>query len=93
MAAVATTASADAWWHFQALAQLTGGNFYYTGPAPVPGGEWGDGGVYSYEALNFVDGKRTARQIAAELSAEFGVIPTDMVLEYLQDLRKIGVLQ
>ncbi|MBS0580819.1 MAG: DUF4910 domain-containing protein [Proteobacteria bacterium] len=56
-------------------------------------GEWGDGEQYSYEALNFVDGKRTARQIAAELSAEFGAIPTELVVEYLQDLRKIGVLQ
>jgi hypothetical protein len=56
-------------------------------------GEWGDGEEYSYEALNFVDGKRTARQIASELSAEFGAIPTDLVVEYLQDLRKIGVLQ
>jgi Mg-chelatase subunit ChlD len=42
VATVATTADADAWWMFQSIAQLTGGKFYYTGPAPTPGGEWSD---------------------------------------------------
>jgi hypothetical protein len=33
------------------------------------------------------------QQIDAELSAEYRPIPTDLVVEYLQALRKIGVVQ
>jgi hypothetical protein len=40
-----------------------------------------------------LDGTRTAQQIDAELSAEYGPIPTDLVLEYMQALRKIGLVQ
>jgi hypothetical protein len=47
---------------------------------------------YAYEALNLVDGKRSARQIAECLSAEYGAVPTELVTEYLQALQKIGVL-
>jgi len=56
-------------------------------------GEWGGGEEYAYEALNFADGTRTAQQIDAELSAEFGSVPTNLVVEYMQALRKIGVVQ
>lgn len=56
-------------------------------------GEWGAGEEYAYEALNFADGTRTARQIDAALSAEFGPVPTQLVVEYLQALHRIGVLQ
>ena len=56
-------------------------------------GEWGRGEEYAYEALNFADGTRTAQQIDAELSAEYGPIPTDLVVEYMEALRKIGVVQ
>ena len=56
-------------------------------------GEWGGGEEYAYETLNFADGMRTAQQIDEELSAEYGPIPTDLVVEYLQALRKIGVVQ
>jgi hypothetical protein len=56
-------------------------------------GEWGAGEEYAYEALNFADGTRTAQQIDAELSAEYGPVPTDLVVEYLQALKRIGVVQ
>jgi hypothetical protein len=56
-------------------------------------GEWGGAEEYAYEALNFADGTRTAQQIDAELSAEYGPIPTDLVVEYMEALRKIGVVQ
>lgn len=56
-------------------------------------GEWGAGEEYAYEALNFADGTRTAQQIDAALSAEYGPIPTELVLEYLQALSKIGVVR
>lgn len=56
-------------------------------------GEWGAGEEYAYEALNFADGTRTAQQIAADLTAEYGAIPSELVVEYLQALKKIGVVQ
>jgi len=56
-------------------------------------GARGDGGAYAYEARNFADGRRTARQITNELSAEFGDVPVAMVVEYLKALETIGVLE
>jgi aminopeptidase YwaD len=56
-------------------------------------GAWGAGEEYAYEALNFADGKHSARQIADELSAEYGPIPLDVVVEYLQALKRIGVVE
>jgi aminopeptidase YwaD len=47
---------------------------------------------YAYEALNFADGKRSARQIAECLSTEYGSVPTELVVEYLEALKKIGVV-
>ncbi len=55
-------------------------------------GEWGAGEEYAYEALNFADGRRSARQIADELSAEYGSVPLELVVEYLQALAKTGLL-
>jgi hypothetical protein len=51
------------------------------------------GDAYAYEARNFADGKRTAQQIANELSAEFGQVPVAMVIEYLKALEAIKVLE
>jgi len=56
-------------------------------------GAWGDGDEYAYEALNFADGKRNAREITDELAAEYGPVSLELVVEYLQALKKIGVLQ
>jgi aminopeptidase YwaD len=56
-------------------------------------GAWGAGDEYAYEALNFADGHRSARQIADELSAEYGPVSPELVTEYLEALKKIGVLQ
>jgi hypothetical protein len=56
-------------------------------------GEWGSGEEYAYEALNLADGRRTAEQIAATLSFEYGTVPLPLVLEYLQGLKRVGVLQ
>jgi len=56
-------------------------------------GTWGSGGDYAYEALNLVDGKRSAREIADELTAEYGPVPAEPVIEYLRDLKTIGVLE
>jgi aminopeptidase YwaD len=56
-------------------------------------GLWGAGEEYAYEALNFTDGKRNAQEIRDAVSAEYGPVPLDMVVEYLKALEKIGVVE
>jgi len=51
----------------------------------------GTGDEYAYEALNFTDGKRNAQQIRDAVSAEYGPVPLELVLEYLRALEKIGI--
>ena len=53
----------------------------------------GSGGEYTYETLNLVNGKRTALDIRNELSAEFGPIPFEIVIEYLETLESIDVIK
>lgn len=53
----------------------------------------GSGGDYAYETLNFVDGKRRVLEIADSLSAVYGPVPFEMVLEYLRALESIGVIR
>ena len=53
----------------------------------------GAGHDYAYEALNFTDGKRNAQEIRDALSAEFGPVPLELVVEYLRALEKIGVIR
>jgi aminopeptidase YwaD len=60
---------------------------------PAYRGLWGDGGDYAYEVLNFVDGKRTAGQIRDAVSAEFGPVPLEHVVEYLRALESIKVIE
>jgi hypothetical protein len=56
-------------------------------------GAWGGSEEeYSFEVLNFADGRRNAQQIADALSAEYGPVPPQLVFEYLQALKRIGVL-
>ena len=56
-------------------------------------GLWGGGEEYAYEVLNFADGKRNAQQIRDAVSAEYGPVPLELVVEYLQTLEKIGVVE
>jgi hypothetical protein len=56
-------------------------------------GQRGSGGEYAYEVLNFVDGQRNAQQIRDAVSAEYGPVPLEYVVEYLRALESIGVLQ
>jgi hypothetical protein len=51
------------------------------------------GAGYAYEILNFADGTRDAQQITNAVSAEFGPVPLDLVLEYLRALERIGVVE
>jgi aminopeptidase YwaD len=55
-------------------------------------GLWGSGEEYAYEVLNFADGKRNAQEIRDAVSAEYGPVPVEMVVEYLKALDKIGVV-
>ena len=56
-------------------------------------GLWGSGEEYAYEALNFADGKRNAEEIRDALSAEYGPVPLELVVEYLKALAKIVVVE
>jgi aminopeptidase YwaD len=56
-------------------------------------GLWGANEEYAYETLNFVDGSRNALDIAHAVSAEYGPVPLEMVVEYLRALEKIGVVE
>jgi hypothetical protein len=52
-----------------------------------------NGGQYTYEALNFVDGRRTVSDIRDWLTAELGPVPLELVEEYLGALESIGVIR
>ena len=56
-------------------------------------GLWGGGEEYAYEVLNFADGKRSVLEIRDAVSAEYGPVPLEMVVEYLRALEKIGVVE
>jgi hypothetical protein len=56
-------------------------------------GLWGAGEEYAYEVLNFANGKRNAQEIRDAVSAEYGPVPLEMVVEYLKALEKIGVVE
>jgi len=55
--------------------------------------EYGSGRMFTYEALNFVDGNRTVSDIRDWLVAELGDVPLDHVAEYLSALRSIDVIR
>jgi aminopeptidase YwaD len=56
-------------------------------------GLWGAGEEYAYEVLNFANGKRNAQEIRDAVSAEYGPVPQEMVVEYLKALEKIGIVK
>jgi len=56
-------------------------------------GPRGAGPEYAYEVLNFADGTRDAQQITNAVSAEYGAVPLELVLEYLRAAEGIGILE
>lgn len=56
-------------------------------------GRWGSGEEYAYEVANFVDGHRNAQEIRDAVSAEYGPVPLELVVEYLEALEKIGLIE
>lgn len=53
----------------------------------------GSGGEYAYEVLNHVDGRRTLQEIRDAVSAIYGPVPLEAVVEYAQALETIGVIR
>jgi len=53
----------------------------------------GSGGDYAYEVLNLVDGRRTLGAIRDDVSAIYGPVPLELVVEYVRALETIGVLR
>ncbi|HUE80925.1 MAG TPA: M28 family peptidase [Pyrinomonadaceae bacterium] len=56
-------------------------------------GARGSGGEYAYEVLNFVDGRRNAQEIRDAVSAIYGPVPLELVVEYLKALESIRILE
>ena len=53
----------------------------------------GSGGEYAYEVLNLVNGRRTAQEIRDFVSATYGPVPLELVVEYLRALESIKVIE
>ena len=51
------------------------------------------GGEYAYEVLNLVNGRRTAQEILDFVSATYGPVPLQLVVEYLRALESIKVIE
>ena len=49
--------------------------------------------LYAYEIINFVDGKRSVGEIRDAVAAEFGGLPVDLVLDYLNACAEAKVVQ
>ena len=56
-------------------------------------GSRGSGGEYAYEVLNLVNGTRNAQEIRDFVSAVYGPIPLELVVEYLRALESIKVIE
>ncbi|HKO96021.1 MAG TPA: M28 family peptidase [Pyrinomonadaceae bacterium] len=53
----------------------------------------GSGGEYTYEVLNLVNSRRTAQDIRDTVSATYGPVPLELVVEYLRALESIRVIE
>ncbi len=60
---------------------------------PAYAGLRGGGGDYAYEVLNLVDGRRTAAEIRDAVSAIYGPVPVDLVIEYLNALQAARLIE
>jgi hypothetical protein len=56
-------------------------------------GLWGSGGEYAYEVLNFANGKMNVQEIHDAVSAIYGPVPLDDVLQYLKAAESIRVVE
>ena len=51
------------------------------------------GALYTYEILNLVDGKRSVGEIRDIVSAEYGPLPIELVLDYLQACEEAKIIR
>jgi hypothetical protein len=51
------------------------------------------GQEYAYEVLTFAHGKRNVQQIRDAVSAEYGPVSLEWVVEYLAALEKVGIVE
>ncbi len=56
-------------------------------------GETAQSGLYAYEILNFVNGKRTVGEIRDAVSAEYGPVGVDLVADYLSALADAKIIK
>ena len=49
--------------------------------------------LYAYEIVNFVNGKRTVGEIRDAVSAEYGPLPIDLVVDYLEACAEAKIVQ
>jgi hypothetical protein len=49
--------------------------------------------LYAYEIVNFVNGKRTVGEIRDAVSAEYGPLPVNLVVDYLDACAEAAVIQ
>jgi aminopeptidase YwaD len=56
-------------------------------------GLWGAGEEYAYETLNVADRTRNVQQIRDAVSAEYGPVPLELIVEYLRVLENSGVVE
>lgn len=56
-------------------------------------GSRGSGGEYAYEVLNLVNGRRSAQEIRDGVSATYGPISVELVVEYLRALEFIRIIE
>jgi hypothetical protein len=50
-------------------------------------------GLYAYEIVNFVDGKRSVGEIRDAVSAEYAPLTVDLVNDYLEACKEAGIIQ
>ncbi len=102
----AANAEGDGWLVYRRRAALRGpmtafGYDYFedhyragaTPPLLAYQGLRGSGGDYAYEILNLADGRRTAQEIRDAVSATYGPIPLNLVVDYLKALESIRVTE
>jgi hypothetical protein len=53
----------------------------------------GRGAIYAYEIVNFINGKRTVGEIRDAVSAEFGPLPLEAVVDYLQACEEAKIIK
>lgn len=60
---------------------------------PAFQGLWGGGADYAYETLNLIDGRRSLQQVRDDVTAIYGPVPVELVVEFVKALEQAGVVE